>query len=368
MELYETINPEEKLLQIKADHAKTPLGGSLELLPLCNMDCKMCYVRKTKAEMNAQGRMLTCYEWLRIIEEACRQGLLFLLLTGGEPLLYPEFKRLYTGISRMGVILTVNTNGTLIDEDWADFFLKNGVRRINITLYGKDDATYGTLCNNAKGFTQVMRAARLLKERDVAFRFNCSLTPDNINQLPEMYDIAQSFDVPLVAAAYMFPASRRNRTAAEQFRLTPEKAGKAVITSYHCQYPRSNMALAARKTLDKLKENSRRKDIKGFPCHAGHSGFWMNWKGDLTACGMFSQPSISLKTHSFAECWDYIVKACEQMPQCETCRNCEKQNICQVCPAMCYTETGSTAGCPDYLCEMTNAMMREMEQLIADKS
>ncbi|MCD7820091.1 MAG: radical SAM protein [Lachnospiraceae bacterium] len=366
MELYETGNLMEKMLQMKADKSRTPLGGSIELLPLCNMNCKMCYVHQNKEEMDAEGRMLTCDEWLRIAQEGRDMGILFLLLTGGEPLLYPEFKRLYTGLSKMGIILSVNTNGTLINEEWADFFAENGVRRLNITLYGKDNETYEELCGNPKGFTQVMRAASLLKERQVAFRFTCSLTPDNRDQLPELYKIAKSFDLPLAPADYMFPATRRDKTAEEQYRMPPEEGGKTVIESYRCRYPNADIVLAAKQTLDSMKEAPRLKDRKGFSCHAGHSGFWMNWKGELTACGMFPEPSISLLEHSFSECWNYLVTACEQMPQCETCKSCEKQNICQICPAKCYTETGSTDGCPDYVCKMTDAMLLELEKLSAN--
>ncbi|MGN0479535.1 MAG: radical SAM protein, partial [Hominenteromicrobium sp.] len=157
MELYHASTYAEQVLRAKADQNHIPLGGSLELLPLCNMDCKMCYVRKTKAEMDAEGRLLTCDEWLKIADEAVQEGLLFLLLTGGEPLLYPEFPRLYAALAQKGIILSVNTNGTLIDEAYAELFSQYGCRRLNITLYGKDDATYAELCRNPKGFTQVMR-------------------------------------------------------------------------------------------------------------------------------------------------------------------------------------------------------------------
>ena len=152
MELYEVENDAEKALRDKADRAYTPFGGCIELLPVCNMDCKMCYVRMSREEMDRAGRMLSCDEWLNITRQAADMGVMNLLLTGGEPLLYPEFKRLYRGLQQMGIILSVNTNGTLIDEEWADFFAESYCRRISISLYGKDDATYGELCRNPRGF------------------------------------------------------------------------------------------------------------------------------------------------------------------------------------------------------------------------
>ena len=57
-------------------------------------------------------------------------------LTGGEPLLYPAFRAVYLAVRKRGMIVTVNTNGTLLNEDWAAFFAKNPPRRVNVTLYG----------------------------------------------------------------------------------------------------------------------------------------------------------------------------------------------------------------------------------------
>ncbi|MCD7809216.1 MAG: radical SAM protein [Erysipelotrichaceae bacterium] len=364
MELYETKGYAEKLLQLKADQSYTPLGGSIELLPLCNMHCKMCYVVQSKEEMNKQGRMLSCDEWLDIARQGCKEGLLFLLLTGGEPLLYPEFKRLYKGLSDMGIIMTINTNGTLINEEWADFFKDNGVRRINMTIYGKDNETYSRLCNNPKGFTQIMKAAHLLKERNVAFRFNCSVTPDNIDQLPDLYKIAQSFEVPISIATYMFPGARINKTAEQQYRLSAKDAGKQIIKSFQYGHPNDDIIAATKVTLNSLNNQPRLKDKEGFPCHAGYSGFWMTWKGEMMPCGMFQKPQISLLKYSFKECWDYIVNECKKLPQCNECIECDKQNVCQICPAMNYTETGRTDGCPKYVCDLTNAFIDEMNRIL----
>lgn len=367
MELYHTSTNAEKLLCAKADLTHTPVGGTMELLPLCNMDCKMCYIRLTKAQMEAQGRILSCDEWLRIVDEAVAQGLLFLLITGGEPLMYPEFQRLYAALSQKGLILSVNTNGTLIDENMADFFAKYGCRRLNITLYGKDDETYGRLCGNPRGFSQVIRGVKLLKEREVPFRLTCSVTPQNVGDLPALYEIARDLDVPLQAACYMFPALRKGRESQTQYRLSPEAAAEAMVNCFRLANPQADMEAACRLTLDGLNNPSKLKSGTGFNCRAAHSGFWMTWKGEMLPCGMFTEPRISLLDHSFRECWDYIVEACSHLSRCKTCVDCEYQNICKICPAACMTETGAIDGCPDYLCKMTMESIRIMKSYINDQ-
>ena len=82
----------------------------------------MCYVHLSKQEVQSQGRLRSLDEWISLAKQMKDAGTLFLLLTGGEPLLFPQFKELYCVLKDMGMILTLNTNGTLINEEWAEFF------------------------------------------------------------------------------------------------------------------------------------------------------------------------------------------------------------------------------------------------------
>ena len=59
----------EKMLVQKAYQRQAPVNGSLELLPLCNMNCDMCYVRLSKAEMEQKGRLRTKEEWIRLAHQ-----------------------------------------------------------------------------------------------------------------------------------------------------------------------------------------------------------------------------------------------------------------------------------------------------------
>lgn len=363
MELFHIDNPLEELLARKASHSFSPLGGTMELLPLCNMDCRMCYVRQTRAQMEAQGRMLSCDEWLAIAEDLKENGVLYLLLTGGEPLMYPEFDRLYTTLTHMGFIISINTNATLLDEKWADLLAKYPCRRLNITLYGKDDETYGRLCNNPQGFTHVARAAKLLREREIPFRLTCSVTPYNANQLPELFRIAAEWGTLLEPCAYMFPPHRR--TDNDHFiRLTPAEAAESYINTYIGKKSGDQLVQAAKNTLAQIKPPPDLSARLGPTCRAGRSGFWINWKGELLPCGMFAEPKISLLEHPFRDCWAHIVRQTLQIRRCADCDSCTKFALCKTCTAACLTETGTTDGRPDYLCQMTDELIRLCREII----
>lgn len=132
----------EQFLCEKATVNHVPINAILELTPLCNMNCKMCYIRLTPGEMERRGQMLPPAEWIRIASEARDQGLLYLLLTGGEPLLYPGFDELYTWLGKSGIVVMLNTNGTMLTEERADLLLKYPPRKVNISLYGASRETY----------------------------------------------------------------------------------------------------------------------------------------------------------------------------------------------------------------------------------
>ena len=120
-------------LHARACRSGTPLAGNFELTARCNFNCKMCYVHLTAEEQQRRGRELTADEWLAIAQEARSRGMLFLLLTGGEPLIRKDFRYLLTELKKMGLLVSVNSNGSLIDRDWLDFFRHEPPFRFNIT-------------------------------------------------------------------------------------------------------------------------------------------------------------------------------------------------------------------------------------------
>lgn len=95
MELMEDGTTIEQQMFAMATEKKVPLYGVLELLPLCNLNCDMRYVRMSREEMEEVGRLRTMEEWTKTAEDMMKAGTLFVLLTGGEPLLYPHFRELY---------------------------------------------------------------------------------------------------------------------------------------------------------------------------------------------------------------------------------------------------------------------------------
>lgn len=340
---------EERLVQ-KANASCIPLSGTFELSPACNMRCEMCYARLDADQIAAQGGLLPGEWWLSLAEELKEAGCMFLLLTGGEPLLYPDFKQVYTCLQEMGFILTVNTNGTLIDEPTADFFAAHPPRRLNITVYGTDDATYHSLCHYREGYEWTIRGIRLLRERGLAVKMNVSLTSKNKEQYAQFYALAQELDVPIEVDSYMFPFCRERAGYDEAIRLTPQECADFSMQTLYRQRPAGFQAYVRDAGI--ILSGGRFPEHDGMTCRAGRSSFWINWKGGLSPCFALQQEPVLLSEHSFAAAWKQVSAQVTGIHLSDKCSSCAWQQLCISCAGRACSETGRTDGTPEYLCTM----------------
>lgn len=349
-------------LHAKACRDGTPLAGNFELTARCNFDCKMCYVHLSAKEQQRRGRELSADEWLAIAESARSRGMLFLLLTGGEPLIRPDFRYLLTELKKMGLLVSVNTNGSLIDRDWLDFFKHEPPFRFNITLYGAEDAAYERLCG-VPAFERVTSNIRALKQLGADVKLNVSLTPYNAPDLEKIYAIAKELKTPVQLATYMFPPLRRSEEMiGKNDRFTPQEAARYSFAWDKLRFSPEMLherAAAMRAGLavpdDEACEGA---PGEGVSCRAGRSAFWLNWQGMMTPCGMMTAPAVSVPEVGFDRAWEEIKAATAAIRLPVACANCKNKHVCHVCAAMCVTETGKFDGKPQYLCDMSRETIR----------
>lgn len=364
MEQLEGVTTVERMILDQAKRTRTPANGSIELLPLCNMNCDMCYVRLSREEMERQGRLRTADEWLEIGRQMKEAGVLFLLLTGGEPFLYPDFRRLYLGLREMGMILTINTNGTLIDEDLAEFFGKYKPRRVNITLYGTDEETYADLCHYPGGFEKTLQGIRLLRENGVDVKVGGSLARANRDDLDKLLDIGEELDIPVRVDTYMMPATReRDLPYNLQARLGPEEAAQARIHALKREMGPELFPAYVCQSIEKAEHPEPAEEKPGhMACMAGRCSFTINWQGQMRPCVVMSEPEVSVFEAGFEAAWKYITEETWKILLNAKCSTCRVRHLCRTCAASALLETGSYAGVPDYMCRYAKESLRLLEE------
>ena len=370
------VNYEAALTQYlfqKASRARHPLSGTFELSPVCNLNCRMCYVRKTPQEVAAHDRpMMTLEQWLHIAREAKQAGMLYLLLTGGEPFLWPDFWELYEQLTAMGFLVSINSNGTLIDGEAIRRLKANPPTRVNITLYGAGDETYRALCRADGMFDRVDRAISGLREAGVLVKLNCSLTPANAKDLEALCRYARERELILEINTYMFPPLRRDPAmVGRNQRFTPQEAAWYHFKKYQYQQGDERyirfLKNAERGLIDPPGLDEQCVDpVDGkVACRAGNASFWITWDGWMTPCGMMPTPKVDMTALPFSEAWAELVQVTEELAVSSVCLGCANQAMCHACAAMAMAETGSAGGIPTYLCRMVEEMKRLAKEELA---
>lgn len=349
----------------RAAAAGVPLSGTFELTPTCNMDCKMCYVRLSAEQQRAMGPLADAATWLELGRRAVEEGMLYLLLTGGEPFLHPQFREIMEGLHHMGLILSINSNGTLIDEATVAWLKVCPPVRINVSLYGASDETYARLCGNPNGFTQVTRAIRLLKEAGIAVKLNISLTPHNAADLPAMAEFARENELAMQVATYMFPPLRRDGDAVgRNDRFSPEEAAYYLAYADYLTLGAERFAAQGAIPLPSDPDESCADVGDGIRCRAGKCSFWVTWQGHMTPCGMFPpEGSPCVFTTPFGEAWAQVKAYAADIRLPAPCADCEAKDICHACAAMVLTESGRFDRVPTYRCAMMHAFRHQWNRV-----
>ena len=355
----------------KAARNLTPISGSFELTPRCNMNCRMCYIRMSEAEMRSRGREYSAAEWIEMGRACAEQGMLFLLLTGGEPFLRKDFREIYTELKKLGLMISINTNATLIDEETVRWLSEDAPTKVSVTLYGGGNDTYNRLCGHPTGYDAATRAVDMMKEAGIYVNINSSFTRYNIGDMEAIAAFGRSRDIRVNAATYMFPPVRSAREGVpdEQVRFSPEEAGLARARADLMNMDPAELEHWLRAMhsgcagVIPADEDCERTPDEKMGCMAGRASFWITWDGRMTPCGMMNEPVARPFETGFAEAWRTVTGETDKLRLPAACTDCKMRSACIVCGALSMAEGG---GCshkkPEYVCRQTQVYLAEMEK------
>lgn len=347
----------------KSENTGAPLSGTFELTARCNLDCKMCYIHKKANDMAVRKQELSAQQWIALAKGAKEKGMLLLLLTGGEPLLRSDFKEIYQKCHDMGLLISLNTNGTLLNQEMVEFLKESPPLRVNITLYGASKESYKALCADESAYERAYQAVSMLREAGIRVKINYSAMPQNVKDIPVVYQFAREQGLPLQVATYMFPPVRAcefGECSAD--RMSAEQAGKLLWNYDKLRFPEEILekrikAMLAGEVVSNHDQGCQELPTERIRCRAGSTTFWLTFKGEMRPCGMMRIPSVNLMKLGFNQAWKTIRQERENIMIPAKCTACRWKNACEFCPATCYAENGTFEKAPEYICEKTKTYL-----------
>jgi radical SAM protein with 4Fe4S-binding SPASM domain len=344
-------------LRAGAGGRRLALSGTLELTERCNLGCTHCYIRRPARDRAAAAVELDTRHWRDLIDQMVDEGCLWLLLTGGEPLLRADLAELCRHAVRRGVFVTLFTNGTLLTERTVDLLAESPPRAVELTLYGRSEQTYERVTGVPGSFARCMAGIELLLERGLPLKLKTLLTTQNRHELPAMRELAASLGVDFRFDPELNLRIDGGREPAS-LRLTPEE-----VVSHDLEDPRRMAEWRAlyERCHDRVEDDPRLL----FDCGAGIASFHVDACGQLAVCAMFREPSYDLETGSFADGWHHFIPGVLGRPWTvnSDCRVCALRPVCSWCPGWAQVEHGDPEAPVDYLCDITKRRALLVEEV-----
>ncbi len=326
---------------------RTPVSGALELTWRCNMRCAQCY-NNLPASHPSRLRELTFEEYRRLLDEVAEMGCFWLLLTGGEVFVRPDFLQIYDHAKQNGFLITIFTNATAITEEAVDHLAGLPPFRVEVSLYGATKETYETVTRTPGSFERCLAGIGRLLDRSISLVLKTVLTTTNHHELPRMKELAAGLGVKF---RYDGTLNARFDCSLDpvSLRLPPERlvafdlADQARVDALRQSYARfQSLSL------------SPGQQTAEYWCGAGINGFSVDPFGGLRLCLLSRADGYDLRAGVFQDGWeDFLgcVRA-RRLTHENRCSGCALRPLCDTCPAHSALECGRTGQPSPFLCEL----------------
>ncbi len=179
----------------------------LELTKKCNLNCLHC---GSDCSKESDSPELTTQSWLKIIDylRETFSNKVALVITGGEPLVHPNFIEIVEYINKNGLRWGMVTNGMLLNKNMMHKLINAGISSLTISLDGLKES-HNWLRNNPHSFDKAIQAIELIGKSALLFKdvVTC-VSPRNISELNGIASLLIDYGIKEWRLFRIFPAGR----------------------------------------------------------------------------------------------------------------------------------------------------------------
>jgi radical SAM protein with 4Fe4S-binding SPASM domain len=330
---------------------RVPLQVSIEVTRRCPLECLHCYNNLPMGDLEAKRRELTKEEHFRVLDELVEMGCFWLLYTGGEIFARKDFLEIYTYAKQKGFLITLFTNGTMVNEKIADYLAEWPPFAIEITLYGRTRETYEKLTMIPGSYDRCLRGIKLLKERKLPLKLKTVATSINKHEVMAMRRFAEEE----LGVEFKMDGQINPRIDCSQsplaVRLTPEEV---VALDMAAPKGKSEYLRLAKHDLERP-ANLSQIDTMYF-CGGGMNSFAINAWGEIGICVISQQDTFSLRTAGVNAVWQESLLQLRNRKRTRLtkCVQCRIQSMCGMCPANGEMENADRESPVEFLCHVAH--------------
>ena len=247
--------------------------------PVCNLGCEHCYA----AEGAGADAVLDTDEAKRVIDDLARWQVPVLLFSGGEPFCRGDLRELSEYAKGRGLRVTFSTNGTLIDDETADWLARLGAGYVGISIDGTEEA-HDSFRRSKGAYAASVAAIRRLVSRGVKVGLRVTMTRRNASMIPAIFGMMRAERVPRICLYHLVYSGRGRALAADDLSRDERRAAldtiiaetersfaagapvEVLTVDNHCDGPYLYMKRPSQRVLDLLRLNGGNSSGEGIAC------------------------------------------------------------------------------------------------------
>jgi len=273
------------------------LSITLEITARCNNNCRHCYINLPENDDAAARVEMSTHEITKTIDEAISLGALWCSFTGGEPLLRKDFPDLYLYAKKKGLLTSVLTNATLINDDYVNLFKKYPPRNLEVSVYGISKNIYERVSGIKGSYTKFKYGINKLLENKIPVSLKAPALKSNYEEYKAIIDYCKKYSRQghVKFDPVLFLRTDNNKTR-NQFikaeRLSPEKLRhlKDLYFTADTGYEPVNSECFQ----DRTDINQK----KRFTCNAGNISCKIGYDANVSPCALFYHPESMMVKQS----------------------------------------------------------------------
>lgn len=300
----------------------------------CNLFCRHCYQESTGVESPDLVSLFYVYERIREFflcfkNNSVRKTGFHISLTGGEPLIRPDFFSILERIREDGDLLrfSVLTNGTLLTRQLAKELKSFNPAFVQISVEGSEEVH--DRIRGKGSYALAVNGAKLLIQEKIPVTFSFTLHHENKDDFSHVVRLAKRLGVRTVWADRLVPFGKALENSLQ--RVSPEE-----LSAFHIRMAHERK-VARRSFISKTDVSMHRAlqfqegGGKPYYCNAGRMLLAIDPVGTVLPCrrmpvsvgNVFQTPLMSIYQEN-----DFLLKLREEESAPEDCRDCFYSRLC----------------------------------------
>ena len=327
---------------MKAKRANQMIRCIVELTPLCNLSCEMCGISLHAHEISRYGRMLTYDEWTSLLCQLAEYGVLHLCMSGGEPLMHPNFAAIYEFAYKRGFLIEIRTNGMLLPA-YAELFRQMPPQQIGISIYGSTNEMYGRMTGDEQGFERLLSGLESIKAIPSRLHFTCTMTKTNVACFYRVAELAVQYHAGFGMITDIFPHVR-GKNDNIRTRLSPAEC--ASLAFYPPRQIEKALEIARMLEMefgDKFDRELMDQRSTLTVCTGCQIEGCIKWDGRLSFCPEIDTVYTDPLRNGIRAAWSELLQKRDlYLRPSAVCERCGIRRYCRgACPARFLLETGN---------------------------